>query len=110
MFLSCRLLSARHLAINLALLFLCLVGVASAGAQSSRIGAAFQGTVTDSTGAVIPNAKITLRNTLTNQTRTAESNERGFFRAEQLAVGTYEVRAAQPGFAPYQHAPLQLSL
>jgi len=69
-----------------------------------------QGTVTDSSGAVIPNAKITLRNTLTNQTRTVETNDQGFFRAEQLAVGTYEMRAAQPGFAPYQHAPLQLSL
>ena len=110
MFLDRRLLSARHFAIDLAVSFLCLVGLASAVAQTSRIGATLQGTVTDSSGAVIPKANVSLRNALTNQTRTLETNEQGFFRAEQLAVGAYEVRVEQPGLAPYQHAPVQLSL
>ncbi|MCU1241567.1 MAG: TonB-dependent receptor [Candidatus Acidoferrum typicum] len=66
--------------------------------------------MTDSSGAVIPNSKVILRNVLTNQTRNVEANQQGFFRAEQLTVGTYEVRVEQPGFALYQHAPIQLSL
>jgi hypothetical protein len=110
MFLKSRLLSARHFAIDLALLLLFLVGVSSAGAQTSRIGATLQGTVTDSSGAIIPNAKVTLRNALTNQSRSLETNNQVFFRAEQLAVGTYDVRVEQAGFAPYQHAAVQVSL
>jgi len=107
-FLNRRLRFVRHFAINLAALFLCLV--ADTGAQTSRIGAALQGTVTDSSGAVIPNSKVNLRNVLTNQTRNVEANQQGFFRAEQLAVGTYEVRVEQPGFALYQQVAVQLSL
>jgi hypothetical protein len=59
---------------------------------------------------VIPGAKITLRNTLTNQFRTATTDDRGFFRADRLAVGTYEVRLEQPGFAPYRHTGVVLNL
>jgi hypothetical protein len=110
MFLDHRFLSARHFAIDAAVLFLFIFGVASLDAQTSRIGATLQGTVTDSSHAVIPELKITLRNTLTNQTRSVETNEQGFFRAEQLAVGTYEVHVEQAGFAPYQHAAVQVSL
>jgi hypothetical protein len=87
-----------------------LLVVAGTSAQTSRTGTSLRGTVTDSSGAVIPNAKITLVNTLTNQTRTLDTDEQGFFRAEPLPVGTYELRVAQPGFAPYRHAPIQLSL
>src|SRR6266478_4744538 len=104
-----RLSSACYFAHGVAML-LVLVWVTSAAAQSSRVGAAIQGTVTDSSGAAIPNSKLTLRNTLTNQTRTVETTEQGFFRAEQLAVGTYEVGVEQAGFRPYQHAGVQVSL
>src|SRR5258705_3432017 len=92
-----RLLSARPVAIDVAMSFLFLVCVVSAGAQTSRIGATLQGTVTDSSGAVVPDVKVILRNTLTNQGRTVATDERGFFRAEALVVGTYEVRAEQAG-------------
>jgi outer membrane receptor for ferrienterochelin and colicin len=38
------------------------------------------------------------------------TDEQGFFRAEQLAVGTYEVRVEQTGFAPYRQAGIEASL
>src|SRR5882762_10493362 len=107
MILNRRLLSARPVAIDVAMSFLFLVCVVSAGAQTSRIGATLQGTVTDSSGAVIPDVKVILRNTLTNQGRTVATDERGFFRAEALVVGTYEVRVEQAGFALYRHAGVQ---
>src|SRR6266851_4728292 len=110
MFLERRLLSARRFAIDAVVSLLFLVCVASAGAQTSRIGATLEGTVTDGSGTVIPKSKVSLRNALTNQTRSVETNEQGFFRAEQLAVGTYEVRVEQAGFAPYQRAAIQLGL
>src|SRR6266481_4022944 len=110
MILANRFFSIRHLAIAIATSLVVLFCADNVGAQASRVGAALQGTVTDSSSAVIPNAKITLRNALTNQIRTLETNQQGSFRAEELAVGTYEVRVEQSGFAPYQHAPVQLGL
>jgi len=66
--------------------------------------------VTDSSGAVIPGSKIKLRNALTGQSRTVATNEQGFFRAEQLAVGAYEVQAEQTGFAPFRQTGIGLGL
>jgi hypothetical protein len=53
---------------------------------------------------------VTLRNTETNQGRIATSNDMGFFRADELAVGTYEVRLQVPGFTPYRHSGVVLIL
>ena len=105
-----RLLSARRFAMDVVISVGFVVLVASAAAQSSRIGAIVQGTVTDNSGGVIPNSIVSLRNTLTNQSRNIETNEQGFFRADQLAVGIYELRVERTGFAPYQHAGIQVSL
>jgi hypothetical protein len=102
--------SARHLAVDVVVSFLFLFCAGYAGAQTSRIGGTLHGTVTDSSGAVIPKLKVTLRNTLTDQIRTVATDELGFFRAEQLAVGTYEVTVEQSGFATYRHAGVQVSL
>jgi hypothetical protein len=52
----------------------------------------------------------TLHNPLTNQSRTVTTDEQGFFRAEQLAVGTYEIRVEQTGFAPYRQPGVGASL
>src|SRR5258708_30071193 len=104
MILAYRLFSARYVAIGVAVLFAVLFCSADAAAQASRVGATLEGIVRDTSGAVIPKSKVTLRNPLTNQSRTVRTDEQGFFRAEQLAVGTYEMRAEQAGFGPYQRA------
>src|SRR5207245_8869750 len=83
---------------------------ANAAAQASRVGATVEGTVRDSSGAAIPGSKIKVRNVLTSQSRTVATDEQGFFRAQQLAVGTYEIQAEQTGFAPYQRTGVVLSL
>lgn len=98
----------RHVALGTLLLM--QLNAASADAQTSRVGAALTGTVSDSSGAVIPGAKVSVRNPLTNYARTVTTDEQGFYRAEALSVGTYEVRVEQAGFAPYWHAAVQVSL
>src|SRR6267143_2466779 len=110
MILACRSFSVRHVAIGIAVSLALLSCAANAAAQVSRVGATFEGIVRDTSGAVIPNSKITLHNPLTNQSRTVTTGEQGFFRAEQLAVGTYEVRVEQTGFAPYRQAGIGASL
>ncbi len=56
------------------------------------------GTVTDATGAAIPNATVVLTQTQTNFTRTTQSNGLGEYRAEFLPVGPYTVKVTAPGF------------
>jgi len=110
MSLACRSFSVRHVAIGIAVSFALLFCAADAAAQASRVGATLEGTVRDTSSAIIANSKVTLHNPLTNQSRTVTTDEQGFFRAEQLAVGTYEIRVEQTGFAPYRQAGVGASL
>src|SRR5258708_763085 len=110
MSLACRSFSVRHVAIGIAVSFALSFCSANAAAQASRVGATLEGTVRDSSGAAITSSELTVRNTLTSQARTVTTDEQGFFRAEQLAVGTYEVRVEQTGFAPYRQAGVGASL
>ena len=100
----------RHVAIGIAISFALLLWAADSAAQASRVGATVEGIVRDTSGAVIPNSKVTVHNPLTNQSRNVTTDEQGFFRAEQLSVGTYEVRVEQTGFAPYRRAGVGASL
>src|SRR3989449_6147739 len=65
---------------------------------AQRVGAAIQGTVRDSTGAVIPGAMIAAIRTETNLRRTATSNETGLFSIPDLPPGKYRVQVSVPGF------------
>jgi len=56
------------------------------------------GTVTDESGAVVPNAKVTITNQATDFSRTVLANAEGLFSAPALLPGDYEVRCEQPGF------------
>ncbi len=55
------------------------------------------GVVRDATGAVVPNAQVTLRNTDTGDTRLAQTNESGGYRFTFVKPGNYEVSAKVPG-------------
>ena len=77
-----------------------LLGVlCSITALGQVAGGVIAGTVTDSSGAAVPYAKIAVRNTATGIDTELVSNESGVFRAANLLPGTYEVAASAPGFA-----------
>ena len=56
------------------------------------------GTVTDSSGAELPNATVTLRNLGTNDTRTSKTNGSGDYSFNLLKPGRYSVRVEAQGF------------
>jgi hypothetical protein len=56
------------------------------------------GVVTDSTGAIIPDATVTITNEGTNTSSTAVTDKGGFYAAEGLAVGVYKVDVKKEGF------------
>ena len=56
------------------------------------------GTVTDESGAVVPNASVTITNKETGSARALQSGADGSFSAPSLAAGQYDVRSEAPGF------------
>jgi len=56
------------------------------------------GAVTDESGAVVPNATVTITNKTTGFVRTVTTNAEGLFSAPALPAGEYEVRAELTGF------------
>jgi hypothetical protein len=56
------------------------------------------GTVTDSTGAVIAGAKVTVINVDTNNAINTETNKDGFYTTPPVNVGNYQVTVEQSGF------------
>ncbi len=80
-----------------ALLAVLLLGAGLSIAQG--IYATLIGTVTDSTGAVVPNATVTVHSNDTNaDVRTITTDGRGNFTATNLAAGNYTVTVKSPGF------------
>jgi hypothetical protein len=59
------------------------------------------GVVTDASGAVVPDATVTLTNKETGATRVAQTNSEGFYSAPSLPAGDYEVKVVAKGFSTY---------
>jgi hypothetical protein len=75
----------------------CLVLAASGFSQGIATGS-LSGTVTDPTGSVVPDAKVTVLNAATNQASTAITSNAGFFAVRSLPPGTYKVTVESKNF------------
>src|SRR5260370_27691202 len=76
--------------------FVILMLSASFGAAQTTT-AAFQGTVTDSSGAVLPGAQVTASNVENGLKRTTTTGDEGRFLLSQLPPGSYEITVTLPG-------------
>ena len=82
-------------------MFLLLWGAMPAG-RAQELTATLSGTVTDTSGAVIPNANIIIAlNGVGGANRTVQSDSSGYYAATNLAAGNYTVSVNVAGFAPY---------
>jgi hypothetical protein len=68
------------------------------------------GEVKDEKQAVINSATVTLRNILTNETRTAQTNADGRYHFAGVPVGSYELSVESAGFAKHQQSGITLAL
>jgi hypothetical protein len=68
------------------------------------------GTITDSTSSIMPDVKVIVRNTGTGEERVVQSNTSGFYVANSLPVGTYEVEATAAGFKKTSRANIALDV
>ena len=88
--------------------FLFLVATVSSIAQ--QVTATISGTVTDTSGAAIPNAAVTAQNTDTGFVAHANTNGQGEYRVDLLPVGNYSVTVDAAGFKKFVRNGIVLEL
>ena len=82
-------------------LFFCVFLILVAGVFNIRAQTSFgriSGTVTDSIGAVVANATVTVAEPATNFSRTVTTDESGFYTITNLPVGTYSISVEMTNF------------
>ena len=87
----------------------CTIFAASALAQQINSGAV-SGSVTDSSGAVMPNVKVTATSPALQGEATFKTTEQGDYRFPALPLGTYRISFEAPGFATQVRDKVAVSL
>src|SRR5206468_5797061 len=84
----------------LSIFFVIALGVCSASEAHAQVtGATLSGSVTDTSGAVIPGVMVSVKNRGTGVVRNVSSDEAGFYSAPNLLAGSYDVTASAAGFS-----------
>ena len=91
------------------------LAVAASSAQTNPVAAStstrpgsIAGTVTDQTGAVLPDSTVTVRDAA-GVTQTATTNERGDYAFKKLPVSTYSITVSAPKFKDFHADGIILS-
>ncbi|MDQ2711251.1 MAG: carboxypeptidase-like regulatory domain-containing protein, partial [Acidobacteriota bacterium] len=87
----------------LSLLTILLLGFGSAQFGNSQTLSSINGTVTDTSGAVIGNANVTVTNVATQVAKTAVTSSAGTYSVTDLIPGTYTVKVESAGFQLSEH-------
>ncbi len=72
-------------------------------AQSGSTSGTVIGTVTDGSGAVVPNAKVTILNPVSGYVRSTTSDQAGKYQFSNLPFNPYHLEISAPGFNSYSH-------
>jgi carboxypeptidase family protein/TonB-dependent receptor-like protein len=73
-------------------------------------GATLGGTVTDASGAAVPNANVSIKNTATGVARDISADSSGYYSAPNLLPGTYDITVAASGFSSYMQRGVMLTV
>src|SRR5689334_20177498 len=92
------------------LIFTLVAALSISPLSAQRQTGSISGSVADSTQAVIPAAKVTVRNLDTGVDRTVLSNENGLFVINALAAGRYEILVSRDGFVSHKIRELVLQI
>ena len=92
------------------LLSIGLFGLLAVPGYTQVSGARITGTVTDSTGAIIVGAQVTIKNTADGFTRELVTNRSGFYSTPNLSPGLYTVAASAKGFKSEVRTGLTLTV
>jgi hypothetical protein len=99
---------------NRAVLLSCVLSLILGAAPGMLFGqaatASISGRVTDSSGAAIPNATVTIKNTATSATQTATTDEQGRYNLLDLPIGPYDLTISKTGFQNVSRTGLTLTV
>src|SRR5579872_4214863 len=79
--------------------FCLLFAVSVALPARAQAGGSIQGTVTDKSGAAVPQAHVSITNLTTNAKRLVITDRKGFYSVPDLPPADYQMAASAPGFA-----------
>jgi hypothetical protein len=82
--------------------------VCSAATWAQTITGSVNGTVTDPTGAVVPNARVQATNTDTNVVTETTTNNDGIYNIRFLQIGNYKITVSAQGFGTTTYGPFVL--
>jgi hypothetical protein len=105
---STRQLAVLRRTLSAAALLLVLVLLAS-NCFGQQLTGTLSATVSDSAGAVVPNAKITMKNEASGDIRTTVSNGSGYFAITAVQPGSYSVNIEAPGFKSWTQTGIVFS-
>ena len=83
---------------------------APAFAQSTAANGTIEGTISDTSGGVLPGVTVTITNVDTGAERSVTTNEKGLYRAPLLPLGKYRVIAELQGFKKVDVTDIKLSV
>ncbi len=92
------------------LLFSLMLSPFSAFVATADTGGSISGTVTDQTGAVVPDTTVTALNLDTTVQQTTKTNSNGSYTLTNLPVGRYEIEIIRDGFKPYKRTGLVIDM
>ena len=92
----------------LGILFLAVMLLAGGNGYCQAVYGSIYGTITDNTGAIIPNAQVTVTDVNKGTRTVVKSNGDGFWRADNLIPDTYSIKVESGSFTPGQAEGVEL--
>ncbi len=97
--------------LNLVVFFVLAFALLSGGHLEAQVaGATLTGTVTDKSGAVVPNAQVAITNTATAITTNVTTGSAGLYSAQNLIPGSYSVSMTAQGFQTLKQSDITLTV
>jgi len=88
---------------------MCALGLGTAHAQSTNSGD-IRGTVTDSTGALLPDVTVTVVNNDTGITKVLTTNRDGLYDTSSIVAGNYRITFEKSGFSKFERSSISLEV
>lgn len=93
---------------KLSLLVLAVAALAVTASWAQAIFATLTGVISDPSGAVVTNAKVTLRNAQSGDVRQTVTDSQGYYTFASVPVGTYNISVEAPGFQTFREDGIAL--
>jgi len=94
--------------VRLGVLFLAVALLGGRTGFGQAVYGSLFGTITDNTGAIIPNAKVTVTDVSKGTQTVVQSNAEGFWRVDNLIPDTYNIKVESGSFTPGQAEGVEL--